>query len=128
MERFVVRQCPSSFRLSGQLRSIVWLQELLEMFSGFAAAKIGSCYAVGNEGGENMRAVWILGTGVLGVIAIRYLLSPNRRAALNDNQLEAKVHRLKRKFKSLDEVQYDAAVTGGNDAGFAESLRTPPRF
>ena len=74
-----------------------------------------------------MKAVWILGTGVLGLLAIRYLFYPSRNAVLNKNQLEEKVHRLKRKFNSLDEVQYDAAVTGGNDAGFAESLRTYSR-
>jgi len=106
----------------------IWLQEFLVAISRFPAAKIGSCYALANEGGENMRAIWILGTAVLGVIVIRYLISPNRKEALNENQLEERVHRLKRKFKSLDEVQFDASITGGNDAGFAESLRTPLRF
>ena len=72
-----------------------------------------------------MRAVLILGTAALGALAIQWFLSRGRRPALTENQLDEKLHRLQGKFKSLDEVQQEAAMTSGNNSGYPESLHTP---
>ena len=69
-----------------------------------------------------MKSVLILGTGIISVFAISLLISSGRRQALTEDQLEAKVHDLKGKFRSLDEVKLEAATTGGDNAGYGESL------
>jgi hypothetical protein len=71
-----------------------------------------------------MKAVLLLGTATIGVLAVQWLLSGSRKPTLTENQLEEKVHELKGKFKSLDEVQFDAATTGSDNSGYSESLHT----
>jgi len=77
--------------------------------------------------GKYMRTVFILGTAALGALAIQWFLSRNRRSALIKTQLDDKLHQLQGKFRSLDEVQHDAAMTSGNNSGYPESLQTPAR-
>jgi hypothetical protein len=71
-----------------------------------------------------MRAVIILGTGIIGVFVVQWLLSGSGTPALTENPLEEKVHELKGKFKTLDEVQLEAATTSGDKSGYSESLHT----
>jgi hypothetical protein len=69
-----------------------------------------------------MRALFIVGTGIFGVFAIQWLLSASRKPALKGDQLEEGVHELKGKFRTLDEVQLEAATTGGDYSGYPDSL------
>ena len=75
--------------------------------------------------GENMRAVWILGTAALGALAIQWLLSRNRRPTLVEKRFDEKLHQLQGKFRSLDDVQQEAATTSGTHSGYPESLHSP---
>ncbi len=72
-----------------------------------------------------MRAILFLGTAALGALAIQWFLSHGRKPALSGNRLDEKLHQLQGKFKSLDEVQHEAATTSGDNLGYSESLHPP---
>jgi len=72
-----------------------------------------------------MRAILFLGTAALGALAIQWFLSHGRKPALIAGPLDEKLHQLQGKFKSLDEVQYEAVTTSSGNLGYPESLHPP---